>query len=269
MSTLPDVVMIHGMWSGPQVWDRFRSAYEARGYSVHTPALRHHDVDPGAAPEPALGATSLRDYCADLTSLIDTLDQPPVLVGHSMGGLLAQILTAQGRARASVLLCSACPRGVFPIRPAMLPGTARIFASPGFWNKANRPTAWEARYMLFNRLGEAESKQHTQRLLWESGRAASEIVFAAAMPNGPATLDYQANATPLLSLAGGADRIVPAGVCAANARRYRRRCHYRVYPEHAHWILGEPGWATVAADSLDWLADQAVNQSPSWAAGHA
>lgn len=257
MRARPPVVMIHGMWGGPQVWEPFRSVYESRGYTVHTPTLRHHDIGPGDRPDPALGTTSLGDYCADLAAFIDTLDTVPVLVGHSMGGLLAQRLTAQGRACAAVLLCSACPRGVLPMRGVMLPGTARIFSKPGFWKKANRLNAWEARYALFNRLPRAEAEKQTRRLLWESGRAASEIVFAAAMPNGPATLDYRVNEVALLSLAGGADRIVPAGVCAANARRYGRRCDYRVYPEHAHWILGEPGWERVAADSLDWLAERA------------
>lgn len=262
MSNRPPVVMIHGMWSSPQVWDPFRSAYESHGYTVHTPTLRHHDISPRERPDPALGTTGLEDYCNDLSAFIDTLDAAPVLVGHSMGGLLAQMLTARGQACATVLLCSACPRGVFPMRPVMLPGTARIFSTPGFWKKANRLAAWEARYALFNRLPESETKKQLEQLLWESGRAASQIVFAAAMPNGPATIDYQANDIALLSLAGGADRIVPAGVCAANARRYGRRCDYRVYPEHAHWILGEPGWEQVAADSLDWLAERPFNQPP-------
>ena len=269
MSARPSVVMIHGMWGGPQVWNKFRWAYESHGYTVHTPTLRHHDISPHDTPDPALGTTSLGDYCADLSAFIDTLDTAPVLVGHSMGGLLAQMLTAQGRSCASVLLCSACPRGVFPMRPVMLPGTARIFSTPGFWKKANRLTAWEARYALFNRLPEAETKKQTKQLLWESGRAASEIVFATALPNGPATLDYQANDIPLLSLAGDADRIVPAGVCATNARRYGQRCDYRVYPEHAHWILGEPGWERVAAGSLDWLAAQSFNPSPTRGADRA
>ena len=62
---------------------------------------------------------------------------------------------------------------------------------------------------------------------------------------------------------------MPAGVCATNARRYGQRCDYRVYPEHAHWILGEPGWERVAADSLDWLAAQSFNPSPTRGADRA
>lgn len=59
-----------------------------------------------------------------------------------MGGLLAQLLTARGLSRATVMLASAPARGVFPIRPVMLPGTARIFSTPGFWRKPHRLTAW-------------------------------------------------------------------------------------------------------------------------------
>ena len=85
----------------------------------------------------------------------------------------------------------------------------------------------------------------------------------------PVNIDYGANDIPLLSVAADADRIVPAGVCAANARRYGQRCDRRVYPDHGHWILGEPGWERVAADTLDWLADRSLSRNAPAAEVHA
>lgn len=254
MSSRPPLVMIHGMWSQSWVWDGFRQPFEQAGYPVHAPTLRHHEQ---ATPAPALGTTSLRDYVDDLTRLIGALPAKPVLIGHSMGGLLAQLLAARGLARAAILLCSAAPRGVVPVRPVMLPATTRMFLQPGFWKRPIRLWPWEARYAVFNRVSRVEADDLIARMVWESGRAAAEIVFAMAQPGGPATLDYHANGTPLLSLAGSDDRIVPAGVCRANARRYGPRCEYREYPGYAHWLLGEPGWERLADDCLRWLDRQA------------
>lgn len=251
MSVLPPVVMIHGMWSQGRVWDGFRQVFEQAGYTVHAPTLRHHER--ATTAHEALGRTSLGDYVDDLARLIGTLPQKPVLVGHSMGGLLAQLLSARGLARATILLCSAPPRGVLPLRPVMLPGTARNFLMPGFWKRPMRLLPWEARYAVFNRVSRAVADAEIEQLVWESGRAAAEIVFALAQPRGAAALDYRANRTPLLSIAGSDDRIVPASVCRANARRYGERCRYREYRGRAHWILGEPGWEGVAEDCLDWL----------------
>jgi len=250
MTARPPVVMIHGMWSQGRIWDTFRVPFEAAGHAVHAPTLRHHA--PGA-PHPDLGTTSLRDYVNDLADFIATLPELPILVGHSMGGLLAQLLTARGLSRATVMLASAPARGVFPIRPVMLPGTARIFSTPGFWRKPHRLTAWEAHYAVFNVLDRQASDLEHARLVHESGKAAAEIVFAAFQPHGAASVDFQANRVPLLSLAGGRDRIVPASVCRRNAALYGERCHFHVYPEQAHFLIGEPGWDRVAADTLAWI----------------
>lgn len=252
MRALPPVVMIHGMWCQGTVWDTFRQPFEAAGCTVHTPTLRHHA--PGA-PHPELGTTSLCDYVNDLADFIATLPELPILIGHSMGGLLAQLLTARGLSRATVLLASAAPRGVFPIRLVMLPATTRIFSTPGFWKKPHRLTAWEAHYAVFNLLdAEASAREHAT-LVHESGKAAAEIVFATFQPDGAATVDFHANQVPLLSLAGGRDRIVPAGICRRNAVLYGGRCQFRVYPQQSHFLIGEPGWERVATDTLAWLKE--------------
>jgi len=81
--------MIHGAFCGGWVFDGWRTSFEARGYRVETPTLRHHDC--GRDPPESLGTTSLLDYVADLEELISSLAEPPILLGHSMGGLLAQV----------------------------------------------------------------------------------------------------------------------------------------------------------------------------------
>lgn len=250
MSALPPIVMIHGMWCVGEIWSSFRLPFEAAGYTVHTPTLRHHAL---GAPHPELGTTSLRDYVDDLAAFIATLPERPILIGHSMGGLLTQLLVAKGLAKAAILVCSAAPRGVFPVRLSMLPATTRIFSTPGFWKKPNKLNAREARYAVFNEISEGEAEARIDDLVHESGRAAAEIVFALFQKNGAATVDFSANKTPMFSIAGGRDRIVPSSVCRKNAALYGKRCDYREYPQHAHFIIGEAGWELVAKDCIEWL----------------
>jgi pimeloyl-ACP methyl ester carboxylesterase len=101
-------VFIHGMWGTPDVWRNWRPYVEARGWQTMAPALRHHEAPP-LAPPADLGTTSLADYVADLTNTIEGLPEKPVVIGHSMGGLLALLLCARGLARAGVLLTPAHP----------------------------------------------------------------------------------------------------------------------------------------------------------------
>jgi len=101
------IVMIHGMWGGSWCWDNYRSFFEKRGFRCHTPVLRHHDVRPQDQPPEALGRVSLKDYADDLEAYIRDMDDAPIIIGHSMGGLLAQMLGARGLGKGLALLTPA------------------------------------------------------------------------------------------------------------------------------------------------------------------
>ena len=113
------IVMIHGMWGGPWIWGNFKSFFEQRGYRCITPTLRFHDASPGSPPDPGLGNTSLVDYADDLEKEIAALNTVPIIMGHSMGGLLTQILGGRGLGKALVMLTPAAPEGIFSIRPTV------------------------------------------------------------------------------------------------------------------------------------------------------
>ena len=93
---LPPVLMIHGAFCGPWSLQGLQEKFEAAGYSVAAPALRFHN---GKRPPAALATTGLNDYADDLEHEIQELNEAPILVGHSMGGLLAQQLAARHRVR--------------------------------------------------------------------------------------------------------------------------------------------------------------------------
>ena len=113
-----DIVMIHGMWGGGWYWEKYKNFFTEKGYRCHTPYLRYHNVDPKAEPDPRLGTTSLIQYAQDLENFIKEkgLNTKPIIMGHSMGGLLAQILGARGVASSLVLLTPASPAGIFSLK---------------------------------------------------------------------------------------------------------------------------------------------------------
>jgi pimeloyl-ACP methyl ester carboxylesterase len=104
--------MINGMFCSAWHWSNYEDFFMTKGYECIVPTLRYHNTDPKEPPNPKLGTTSLLDYAEDLENLILHLDEKPILMGHSMGGLFAQIWGSRGLAKALVLLTPAPPSGI-------------------------------------------------------------------------------------------------------------------------------------------------------------
>ena len=249
------IFMAHGMWGGGWNWSHFKSFFEARGYRCVTPTLRYHDVDPEAAPDPRLGTTSVLDYVRDLEEEIASLGTDPILMGHSMGGLLSAKLASRGHGKALVLLSPAPPRGVFALRPATIRAFWSALTTWGFWRKPFRQTFAEAADSMLGMFPPEQQRELYARLVYESGRAASEIgfwLFDRARASTVREVDIRG---PVLIVAGTEDRITSVAVTRQIAARYGPHAVYREVPGHAHWMVGEPGWEDVATFVADWLRD--------------
>lgn len=251
----PSIVMIHGMWSTPAVWENFERRFSDLGYRCLAPALRHHDGPVDAPPHPDLGRVSLIDYADDLELFIRQScgGRRPVVMGHSMGGLLAQMLGARGLAAALVLLAPAAPAGIDALTLSVLKSFRGVLSRWGFWRRPQRLSFPAARYALLNNFGPDAQRSVYDGLVWESGRAAAEIGFWYLDPNHAAEVAPHRVTCPVLVVAGGRDRITPAKVVAKVARRYRPVADLRRYDDRAHWLLAEPGWERVADEIEGWL----------------
>jgi len=247
------IVLIHGMWGGSWYWENYRKFFEDKGYRCIMPTLRFHDMDPKAIPNPALGATSLLDYAKDLEEEIGRLDSKPILMGHSMGGLLAQILGSRGLAKALVLLTPASPSGINALTPSVIRSFLSVLSGYGFWKKPRRQTFNEAAYSMLQLLSPEEQRKAYDRFVFESGRAASEIGFWFFDPKEASKVDEKKVSCPVLVIAGSRDKITPASVVRKVADKYGAVSTYKEFPNHAHWVVAEPGWQEIANYASEWL----------------
>lgn len=244
------IVFIHGMWCGPEVFQPYADYFTSLGYECHVPALRGHESMQQSLD--SLGTTSITDYANDLETFIRTLPEKPILIGHSMGGLLVQMLCARDLVDKAVLLCPASPAGIHALTPSVVRSFFGVMARWGFWRKANKLSPAAARYALFNKLSGQAAQDAYLQMRYESGRAAFEIGFWLIDPN-KATVVNPAHVTqPMLVISGENDHITPASVNKKVAARYRY-AEYRSYPNHAHWLISEPGWENIAQDVAAWL----------------
>jgi len=249
----PVLVMIHGMFVGPWCWDNYRDYFEKRGYRVITPTLKHHDLPLSAPPPPELMKTGIGDYASQVEKEILRLDQPPVLIGHSMGGLIAQLLAAKGLARAAVLIAPAVPRGISPISWTGIKSAWMNRQRLGHWGEPLRPTLEGAAYSSLHLLPPAEQKKVFDRFTYESPRAAGEISFWYFDRHKATAVDAARVTCPVLTIAGAQDRLVPPSIVTKIHAKYQAVSTYREFANHSHFLIAEPGWEEAAREIEAWL----------------
>lgn len=250
------IFFIHGMWGASWVFDGYRAWFEAQGYQCHTPTLRHHGNPQSAEDLNALGRTSLLDYADDLETEIrehmNTHTAAPIVVGHSMGGLLAQMLAARGLVSQLVLVSPAAPAGILATTPSVLRSFAGVMSRWGFWRKANKISFRAAQYAVLNGLPLAQQRALYDQFGYESGRAAFESGFWLLDTHKASRVEFKNVTCPVLILSGKNDRITPNSVHRNIARKYPQ-AQLNEYPNNMHCMMDEPNADDIAADIKHWL----------------
>jgi non-heme chloroperoxidase len=250
-------VMIQGAFCGAWAFDGFQRLFAAHGDHVIVPTLRHHDVPLGRQRAPReLGTTSTLDYAADIVKLVRELETPPVLIGHSMGGLVAQMVAQHVPVRALVLLAPSAPWGTLPTTPWEIMSAQGLYLAGQFWNRPLRPEAWIAESHALDMLPPRDREAVFSRFVPESGLATFEIMHWPLDLRRATFVEARQIDCPVLCVAGGLDRVNPPRTVASIARRYRDRGTCRVIGKSSHWLIGEPGWEHTATMVRDWIVSQ-------------
>lgn len=241
------ILFVHGMWEAAWVWETWLPFFAARGWEGWAIDLRGH-----GRSQPVSGRFSIHDYVEDARRAAETLAEAgpaPILVGHSMGGLLVEKLAEVLDPPATVAVTPAAPRGFFAIQtPELLKGVLHHLHQILFWRPVAQ-TRKEAVALELNRLPPDAQDRAFALMQPESGRQAFELaVFGLPVDPGRIT-------APLLLVAGTDDRITPSKLQRKVARRLG--AGYREYERHAHMIGIEPGWERVAGEVAEWVEEQA------------
>lgn len=218
---LPPVVLIAGTFCNPEIWDEMKAELEQRGHEVHALPLRYHDL-PFLEGARKMANVSLNDYVDDFVELINTLEAPPIIMGWSLGGLIAQLVAQKVEHAGLVLLSPAPAAGVFALYPSMIKTFSHVFMQWEFWRKPLYPELNNFLWSVANLQDEADMLLLFDKLKAESGRAYFEMVFWFLDKNKAATVYPEKIDTPVLVIAGHNDRIVRYPIGRATAKRFSK-----------------------------------------------
>lgn len=263
---VPDtIVLVHGFWVTPRSWEHWKTHYEAKGYRVLTPAYRGLEVEVEALnrdPSP-IEQLTVPKIVEHLESIVRELETPPILIGHSAGGVFVQVLLDHGYGAVGVAINSAPTEGVAIVPFTQLRATFPVLKNPANRHRAVGFTADQWHYAFTNTFSEAESRALYERYhIPASGAIFWDSVLANFTPgHQDAWVDYANDArAPLLFLSGGADNLMPPSIQRSNAHHYTSNTTTEVkeFAGRAHLMPAQPGWEEVADYALDWAVRHAT-----------
>lgn len=256
----PPAVFIHGLWLLPSSWDRWAALFEEAGYAPLTPGWPDDpDTVEEARQHPELLAHKTIEQVADhFAEIIGGLNRKPAVIGHSLGGLITQIIAGRGLAAVSVAIDPAPFRGVLPLPVSALKSASPVLGNPANRNRAVPLTYEQFRYAFTNALPEGESEELYERF---AVPAAGKPVFQSAAANFNPWTEAKVDTDnldrgPLLVVAGGSDHTVPPAIAKA---AYERQMHNQGVTELAelagrgHALTIDHGWRDVALVALSFV----------------
>jgi pimeloyl-ACP methyl ester carboxylesterase len=247
------IVFIHGLFVNPESWNAWKAWFEAKGYKCYAPANPYHEGIPADLRkniDPRLAMVNFEDVVNNVAKLIDTLPEKPIIIGHSMAGLVVQKLISMNKAAAGVCIDGAAPPGIITLKwsfwKANLPAINPFKGSSVF-----RPTKKWFHYAFCNTMTRAESDKVFDEIAVPESRN---------IPRGTlkkfARIDVKKPHNPLLIIAGEKDHIVPASLNIKNFKAYKDTASVITFKEfkgRGHYIVGEPDWQEVAGYVYNWL----------------
>jgi pimeloyl-ACP methyl ester carboxylesterase len=262
----PDtIVLVHGLWMTPRSWEHWINHYENAGYRVLAPAYPGLEVEVEAlrADPLPIEHVTIEDTIGQLEGIIRGLDQPPILMGHSFGGALVQVLLDHGFGAAGVAIDSVPTEGVLTLPLSQIKATFPVLNNPANRHRAVGFTPEQFHYAFTNTLSEEESAKVYERYhIPAPGSWVWGGVLANFTPGHQATwVNYENDdRAPLLFIAGGEDHIMPAAVNKSNFHKYEKSkaiTAYEEFPGRSHFTVGQEGWEAVADFALQWATENA------------
>lgn len=252
MKQTKTIVLIHGLFVNNTSWTEWKKYFEAKGYTVHTPANPYHEGQPAqlrANIHPKLNSVSFEDVVMNIARLIDTLPEKPIVIGHSLAGLVVQKLIEMDKAVAGISIDGAPPKNIFaPFQTikTVFP-VVNFFKSGAFMGSKK----WYHN-AFFNNMNRADSDAAFEQIAVPESRKIARDTLLKKF----AKVDLKKPHNPLLFIGGENDNIFPAAFTKKIAGAYKDKnsiTHYQSFPGRSHYICGEEGWEEVADYVLGWI----------------
>jgi pimeloyl-ACP methyl ester carboxylesterase len=257
-TTSPPIVLIHGLWLTARSWEGWKARFEERGHEVLVPAWPRMEGEvEGLRRDPSvMNGLGLAEVVDHYERIIRGLRTPPVIMGHSTGGLVTELLLDRGLGAAGVGLSPAPVKGVLRLPPALLRTVFPALRNPSTRSKTYAMTPEQFHRGFTNTMGDEDAQAAYERYAVAApGRVIYQAAFANVSPRAVTKVDFHKDdRPPLLVLGNSQDHTIPASVSKEAAKRLGKSkavVDYKEFEGRPHFPAA-PGWEAVADYALEW-----------------
>jgi len=247
------IFFIHGMWARGESLSNLTEYFESKGYDCIAPDLPAHANYEKAENEVA--DYGFMDFVNHIADEILKLDEKPVVIGHSMGGLITHKIAEMGLAEKVVMITPATQRGITNFNFGSIKGFLSVVMKPFFWRKPIAPSQKGLDYIC-GEVPEERRKDIFNSFVPESGKTFMQMSLWAFDSSRSTEIENTRIECPVLQIAGGKDKIIPCTVLSKQAKLMEHAIddfEFKVYDEHGHGIVWEDGWENFADDIINWI----------------
>jgi alpha-beta hydrolase superfamily lysophospholipase len=257
------VLFIHGLWLHATSWQPWMDLFAEHGYAPSAPGWPGdgESVEATRADADSVANRGVEEVTEHYAKIIGSMEQPPVLVGHSFGGLLVEKLLGEGLGKAGIAIDAAQIKGVLPLPISALHATLPVFKNPANKHRAVSLTSEQFRFAFGNAVSAEESDELFERwTIPAPGRPLFEAAAANFSLHSPTKVRTD-NSTrgPLLLIMGGQDHTVPEAITKSTLKQYKHSTAVTdliEFADRGHSLVVDSGWRQVAESCLSWLDAQ-------------
>jgi len=249
---MKDIIFIHGMFQNPKSWEKWQAYFATKGYVCTALTWPMHEGDPRELkenPPEGLGDLHLDDVVVELEKQLLTFERP-IVIGHSVGGLITQLFADRGLIRVGIAISSVAPNRILDFDWDFIKNSMLI-NNPFKGNEPFYMDAASFHETFANTLDETKAKQ-----AWESFATHDSRNILRDCMGRSGEVNADAPHVPLLFIGGDQDKIIPPDLVEKNAKAYTEPnsiVDYKIFTNRSHYICGEPGWEEMADYIANWI----------------
>jgi len=248
-TTNKNVVFIHGAWSTGDVWDNYKIYFSEQGFNTISSTLAYHSIE----QNDSLIGVSMEDYVNQIRKVLKTFENPPTVVAHSMGCVIAQRLAMEGLISKMVLIAPPANYGMLPPSES-IKSVNWVSKVKDLKNNLAKPTFEQAVNGMLHNLSKEKQKEVYSKMTYESGLVMKEMIWIKNLfGSKPNKIKYSKISIPVLFVSGGIDNASPVKISKKLMNKYKINTELKVFEKNAHWMMEENNWKEIADYITKWI----------------